>query len=236
MNLVKSLAVWSLSKGLQLPHAQLDRMGELAFLRRLLEQLRVDCVLDVGANRGQFARELRGIGFAGNIISFEPLPDVFDMLQAEFEGDAKWRGYNFALGGDHEFTFINVHETSLMSSLLETVGDTKGVRKQEIEVRRLDSILPELVSRLGVSGVFLKMDTQGYDLEVFKGASQCIEMIQGIQSELSIQPLYQNMPHYLEALQIYESAGFDLYNLSVVNRVANGGLLELNCFMRRRPQ
>jgi len=83
------------------------------------------------------------------------------------------------------------------------------------------------------SRVFLKMDTQGYDLEVFRGTSGCIDKIQGIQSELSIQALYKNMPHYLEVLEAYEAAGFDLYNLSVVNRVSNGGLLELNCFMRR---
>jgi hypothetical protein len=77
------------------------------------------------------------------------------------------------------------------------------------------------------------MDTQGYDLEVFRGASGIISKILGIQSELSIQPIYRDMPHYLEALEAYESAGFELFNLSVVNRVDTGGLLEMNCFMRR---
>ena len=77
------------------------------------------------------------------------------------------------------------------------------------------------------------MDTQGYDVEVFRGASGCIADVQGIQSELSVQPMYVGMPHYLEALTIYEAAGFDLYNLSVVNRMRDGGLLELNCFMKR---
>ena len=78
------------------------------------------------------------------------------------------------------------------------------------------------------------MDTQGYDVEVFRGASGCIGDVRGLQSELSVQPMYQGMPHYVEALDVYRTAGFDLHNLSVVNRTADGGFVELNCFMRRR--
>ncbi|MHB1232214.1 MAG: FkbM family methyltransferase [Burkholderiales bacterium] len=233
MSIIKSIAVWGISKGLQLPQSQLDRMSELSFLRRLLDQLQVDCVLDVGANRGQFARELRGIGYEGRLISFEPIASEFSVLEKRFEDDPKWRGYQIALGSKSESMSITIPKLTVMSSLLETEVAEKGTRKETVEVKRLDNVLPALVTEFGVSRIFLKMDTQGYDLEVFKGASGCIDMIQGIQSELSVQPLYKNMPHYLEALDAYEGAGFDLYNLSVVNRIASGGLLELNCFMRR---
>lgn len=233
MSIIKSIAVWSISKGLQLPQSQLDRMSELSFLRRLLDQLQIDCVLDVGANRGQFARELRGIGYKGRLISFEPIASEFSVLEKEFEDDPKWRGYQIALGSKLESMSITIPKLTVMSSLLETEVAEKGTRKETVEVKRLDDVLPALVTEFGVSRIFLKMDTQGYDLEVFKGASGCTDMIQGIQSELSVQPIYKNMPHYLEALDAYEVAGFDLYNLSVVNRIASGGLLELNCFMRR---
>lgn len=233
MSIIKSIAVWGISKGLQLPQSQLDRMSELSFLRRLLDQLQIDCVLDVGANRGQFARELRGIGYKGRLISFEPIASEFSVLEKEFEDDPKWRGYQIALGSKLESMSITIPKLTVMSSLLETEVAEKGTRKETVEVKRLDDVLPALVTEFGVSRIFLKMDTQGYDLEVFKGASGCTDMIQGIQSELSVQPIYKNMPHYLEALDAYEVAGFDLYNLSVVNRIASGGLLELNCFMRR---
>jgi FkbM family methyltransferase len=233
MNMIKSIAVWGISKGLQLPYPQLDRVTELSFLRRLLNQLGIDCVLDVGANRGQFARELRGIGYAGRIVSFEPIASEFLSLQKAFEGDAKWRGYQIALGSSSQSMSINIPKLTVMSSLLETAAIENGIRKEIVEVKRLDSILPALVTEFGASRIFLKIDTQGYDLEVFKGASGCTNLIFGIQSELSVQPLYKNMPHYLEVLHFYEAAGFDLYNLSVVNRIDSGGLLELNCFMRR---
>ena len=231
--LVKSIALRAVGKGLHLPHAQVDRLAELHFLRELLAQLRIDCVLDVGANRGQFAGELRGIGYSGQIVSFEPVSTEFLATQKNFEKDPKWIGFQFALGGKEESLSINVPKLSVLSSLLESVVPEHDAREELVQVRRLDGMLPELLKQLRCSRVFLKMDTQGFDLEVFRGAAGCMESIQGMQSELSVRPIYKKMPHYLEALAAYEAAGFDLYNLSVVNRVSNGGLLELNCFMRR---
>lgn len=232
-NLIKSVVVWGISKGLRPPQAPLDRINELSFLRDLLIQTKVDCVLDVGANRGQFARELRGIGYDGLIISFEPIGSEFLALKEQFKNDLKWSGYQVALGSKEESMSITIPKLTVMSSLLESTVAEIGARKELVKVKRLDNILPSLMKNFESSRIFLKMDTQGYDLEVFRGSSGCIDNIQGIQSELSVQPLYKNMPHYLEVLEAYEASGFDLYNLSVVNRVSNGGLLELNCFMRR---
>lgn len=218
---------------MRLPQAPFDRANELAFLKELLTQLSIDCVLDVGANRGQFARELRAIGYRGQIVSFEPISSEFLVMKKHFQDDSSWRGYQIALGSSASSMSVTIPSLTVMSSLLESIVPEKDARQEVVEVRRLDSILPSLLKDSGLSRVFLKMDTQGYDLEVFRGAAECMANIQGIQSELSIQPLYKNMPHYLEVLEVYEAAGFDLYNLSVVNRIDNGGLLELNCFMRR---
>lgn len=60
-----------------------------------------------------------------------------------------------------------------------------------------------------------------------------IQHISGLQSEISVRPLYHGMPHYLEALAVYEDAGFELFDLTVVTRTSEGGLQELNCFMKR---
>ena len=69
--------------------------------------------------------------------------------------------------------------------------------------------------------MFLKVDTQGYDVEVIKGAGERIAEIRGLLSELSVIPIYQNMPHYLDALRFYEELGFRLHSLHVVSRVGN---------------
>ncbi|MBN8452474.1 FkbM family methyltransferase [Accumulibacter sp.] len=232
-NVAKGFALWGISKGLSLPHGAIDRVSELMFLRRLLDQLQIDCVLDVGANQGQFASELRGIGYSGLIVSFEPVQEEFRILKERFRADPGWRGFSLALGSSTESKEIVISRLGVMSSLLEPINRRDVVRREMIEVRRLDSVLESELSDVQSSRIFLKMDTQGYDLEVFSGATGALDRVLGLQSELSVRPLYEGMPHYIQSLETYQSAGFDLYNLSVVNRIETGGLLELNCFMRR---
>jgi len=212
----------------------MERFSELVHLRRLLEILNINCVLDVGANRGQYARELREIGYRGHIISFEPIEGEFRTLCEAFKNDTKWEGYQCALGCENGSKPFHVNtRLSVLSSFLPRINEEHDVAVQEVEIRRLDSLFPALVEKIPNPRVFLKMDTQGYDLEVLAGAEAVINAIFGLQSELSVRPLYRNMPCYLDALTSYGDYGFELYNLSVVNRVVSGDLLEMNCFMKR---
>ena len=71
---------------------------QLAYLSKVLQSLRTDCVLDVGANAGQFALQLRSLGYTGLILSFEPDPQVFKELKQHSDGDARWHAFNLALG------------------------------------------------------------------------------------------------------------------------------------------
>jgi FkbM family methyltransferase len=239
-DIAKRAVLWSIGQGLRPPQTALDRISELAFLKQLLADLAIDCVLDVGANRGQFATELRKIGYTGYIVSFEPVKREYLKLQAAFRKDARWRGYQLALGSSDEMKPIMIPPyLTEMSSLLEPAAHARvggeNYQTEMVEVRRLDGVFASRLGDLPVSRIFLKMDTQGYDLEVFKGTSGCRTLIHGIQSELSVRPVYEGMPHYLEALDTYESAGFELDNFSVVARRSDGALVEMNCFMRRGP-
>ncbi|MBI1180131.1 MAG: FkbM family methyltransferase [Alphaproteobacteria bacterium] len=233
-DLAKRLALRVLRAGVAAPTAQAERFYELQHLRRLLTLLDVDCVIDVGANRGQFARELRGIGYRGRIVSFEPIGSEFAIMERAFADDPHWRGLRMALGREETTLPIRVAAMSVMSSFLTERGGRAAERTEEVTVGRLDRLFPSLVEGLADPRVFLKLDTQGFDLEVFAGAAGCLDHIAGLQAELSVQPLYEAAPDYLEALGAYEAAGLELYNLSVVNRLDDGAILELNAFMRRR--
>lgn len=231
----KKLALRTISAGMRLPESQLDKITELIHLKQLINLLGINCILDVGANEGQFALELRGIGFKGLIVSFEPLHGAFQRLQQTFSRDACWKGYQVALGRQSVQTKINViPHLTVMSSLLHTTSKWPNVQTEDITVRRLDEMFDAAVGNLTSPKIMLKMDTQGYDLEVFAGAQGCLESILGLQSELSVVPLYHGMPHYLEALSTYEEAGFELFDFSVVSRTKDQGLQELNCLMKRR--
>src|SRR5262245_26822768 len=90
----------------------------------------VELVLDVGANTGQFARSLRTDGYAGKIISFEPLSAAFAVLQHKCAQDRDWECHNLAIGDAEGSATINVSANSLSSSLLPV-----RARTLEIEPR-----------------------------------------------------------------------------------------------------
>ena len=230
---LKPLALRFVSAGLRLPERQVDRLIEMVRLRDLLRSLAVNCVLDVGANRGQFAGDLRAIGYAGEIISFEPVQNEFEALQRTFLRDTYWSGHQLALGSLDGTGTLTVPDATVFSSLLTPLSPMPGTTQTEVEVLRLDGLLPALLRHVTHPRVFLKMDTQGYDLEVFRGAENCLHWIVGLQSEISVVPMYAGMPHYLESLHEYEKHGYVLHHLAVVNRTSSQDLLELNCYMRR---
>jgi len=223
-----------ISAGLKAPENPLDRFIEFTMLKDLLAKLEIDCVLDVGANCGQFARHLRAIGYRGRIISFEPNPEEFTRLQRSFSRDPAWFGHPIALGKQTGTLQLKIPGLTVLGSFLDLQNDPSELRTTEVEVRRLDDLFPSLMAKAAAAKVFLKMDTQGYDLNVFDGAVGCISQIRGLVSEISVRPLYKGQPHYLESLLMYQRAGFDLYHLSVVNRGADGGVQELNAYLKRR--
>jgi FkbM family methyltransferase len=228
--LLRHAALYGASKQIRMPESPSNRYQEFFHLKELLKALEIDCVIDVGANTGQYVRDLRAMGYQGLIYSFEPVARSFRILEAQFRDDQRWHGFQMALGSQNARATINVVPSlTEMSSLLAPRGDW-GVEQEETEVRRLDEVLGEV---LNGTRTFLKMDTQGYDLRVFEGAAGCINWVRGLESELSVRPLYEGMPGYLEALSAYGESGFELSHLSVVARGPEDELFELNCFMRR---
>lgn len=59
MNLTKRLALQAVAAGIPIPEQSMERIAELVHLRRMIDLLSINCVLDVGANRGQFATASR---------------------------------------------------------------------------------------------------------------------------------------------------------------------------------
>jgi FkbM family methyltransferase len=232
--LIKSALFLSIRMGLDLSRPSVERVQDFCSLRRLLLRLKINCVLDVGANRGQFAHHLRQIGFTGHIVSFEPLPSEFALLSQSFKTDTRWRGLQLALGEHDGSVEINyIPDSSVMSSMLDLVHPPPNLQRLPIEVRRLDGLFPQLVTGLDNPRVLLKLDTQGYDLQVFRGAQGCLDQITGLYAELTVTRNYEQAPDYHEALETYERAGYDLMGLSVNSLSPTGGVHEFNCLMSR---
>jgi FkbM family methyltransferase len=227
--MLKGVALRALNAGVRLPQYNIDRVFEAARLRELLRLLRVDCVIDVGANRGQYASDLRVLGYTGEIISFEPVASEYEKLCDCFRKDRRWRGHRLALGSENKTAQMNViMNMTVMSSLLKPIVPQSHVNHETVEVRRLDDVLTTPANRC-----FLKIDAQGYDQEVFKGASGIMSKIVGMQTEVYVKPRYASASHYLDDLRLYEEAGFRLHAVTAVNRDEDGGIIGMNCFLRK---
>jgi FkbM family methyltransferase len=212
-------------------------------LQLLFAKLGIDCVLDVGANRGQYAQLLRKIGYSGHILSFEPVPEAYSELQRVMAGDRRWRGFPFALGDRDGVAPLHVSGgTSEASSFLEmneegpkVWGDHhRELRSAEVQVRRLDSILDDLVRDLPAPRIYLKMDTQGYDLAVVEGARGVLDRILALQSEIAERAFYHGMTPLPEALARYLAMGFVFTGIFPGNRDEDHlRVFEFDCVMMR---
>jgi FkbM family methyltransferase len=156
--------------------------AHLLGLRRWLDRARIDLVLDIGGNIGQFASALRYIGYRGDILSFEPIPDAFAALSRRMHGDERWHGVQIAIGDHVGEATLNIMDETVFSSFRprvtrnENASDTLR-EKLLVPVRTLESIIEEmkLVSRL--SRTFVKSDTQGFELSVLRGLGKHIDLV-----------------------------------------------------------
>jgi FkbM family methyltransferase len=190
----------------------------------ILRELEINCVLDVGANVGQFGRRLRRGGYEGRIASFEPLAEFATKLRRRAQKDRRWRVHEYALGDEDTTAEINATPGSSLSSLLpasefgkEWSKKLETSVKQEIRIRRLDNVLDEVLDGVSDPRVYLKLDTQGYDLLAFRGAGERLSDILAMQSEVSCLPIYEGMPELEEQLGAYRAAGFDLAGMYPVS-------------------
>jgi len=206
----------------------------------LLEKYEVNCVFDVGANAGQYGRRLRSLGYTGRIVSFEPTDEAFAKLEKAAENDPEWWVYPFALGREESSQSMHVGWAT-MNSLLPASDYGKDRyrrfardRTEEIEIRRLDAVLDEALAGLTDPRPYLKMDTQGYDLEVFAGAGDRIKEFVGLQSEVAVLRLYEGSPPMSEAIAAYEDHGFGITGMYPVTREdTTGRVVEFDCVMMR---
>jgi FkbM family methyltransferase len=185
---------------------------------RLLRSMDITVVLDVGANVGRYAAQLRRIGFGSRIVSFEPLAEPFAALAEAAARDSRWECRRQGLGSSDSTMKINVarnvHSSSMLKlneRVLQSAPDAAYVGTEQVGVVKLDTIWPQVI-REG-DRVYLKLDVQGFELEALKGAEASLPKISCIQAELSFVPLYEGSPTYTELIEYLGSRGFRLAGL-----------------------
>lgn len=180
--------------------------------RHALRGLSPDLILDVGANRGQFALFMRTMFPAVRVVSFEPIPAEASVFRRVLGGDEGVSLNEVALGEEAGRATIHLSGRADSSSLLP-IGElqrrlfpaTGEVGTIEVEVRRLDD-LPEVWT--GSRRALLKLDVQGYELGVLKGAIGTLKHCSYVYAECSDVALYDGQALVGEVREFLGGCGF----------------------------
>lgn len=196
----------------------LKRFGYNIDQRRLIEHYRevipynFAAILDVGANVGQFSREMLDVFPSADIYAFEPVAGCFEKLK-KISNKSNFHPLPYALGNQNGETTINVSSYSPSSSLLkmsnlhkEIFPYTAGEHTETIQIRRLDDITKELQLK---TLLLIKMDVQGYEKEVILGGSETFKKASVVFAETSFVPLYTGQPLAEEIRKLLGELGFE---------------------------
>lgn len=205
-------------------------------LESLFKDLSINTVIDVGANIGQYGKFLRSMGYQGEIYSFEPVREYYEQLLGESEGDDKWFAYNYALGSKSEEAEINVqHSMSSFHDFSDEFTSSHKVKRntETVAISTLnDFFFENFNADIHERKTYLKMDTQGHDLEVFKGGLKILDAIYALQSEVALKKLYKNIPGFSQSIDFYSSNGFDVTGLFPVSiNKKSKVIIEVDCVM-----
>jgi FkbM family methyltransferase len=182
---------------------------------QILNRHGIQTFLDVGANDGAYAIELLESGFAGSILSFEPLPAAWEALRRRAaQANSRWKvAPRVALSnqnGEAEFTEAGNKVSSSLLSMLDShiaaAPRSRPLGKITVQTMTLDDfLLRETVA----SPVFLKIDVQGAEMLVLEGATRTLQdVVVGVQVEMSLAPLYMGQPLYWEVDSFLRAKGF----------------------------
>jgi FkbM family methyltransferase len=188
-------------------------------LRKTLffNQNNFDCVIDIGANIGGFRDEVRSMGYNGLIFSFEPISELFNLLEIRKKSDEKWRVYKYAVGDKNDEIEINISSNLHSSSVLEILEEhtnaepsSKYIQREKVEQIALDGFKSNFSK---YSKIFLKIDTQGYEWNVLQGAKEFLKDVAVVQLEMSFVSLYKDQKLFNDIFTFLYHFGFEIYDV-----------------------
>ena len=182
-----------------------------------------DVVFDVGAYVGDFARACLDTWPLATVHSFEPL------VEPLVKDSDRWHWHRVALGADTDEAIMYRCEFLPSSSMLQMAElhkqafpYTRGGTLQKVVVRPLEDYAEHVYGR-----ALLKIDVQGYELEVLRGAEACLDRAQLLLLEVSYRRMYRNLPLAHDVIAHVGSRGFRICDVCTYEgRPSDGELMQ----------
>ena len=203
-------------KGTPARNLELGHIDSLELLE-MSRPLGIETIYDIGANVGTWSLLAKAVFPKASIQAFEPL----ESCRAAFlRNTAPVHGIDFhevALGPDDRVATMHVGAVTDTSSLLPPCGHAERERTAgcELLVRSLDAFV--VANRLPEPDL-LKLDVQGYELEVLKGTPKMLQRAKAVLCEVSFVPLYKGQCLFADVVTFMSLAGFSLWAFGLETR------------------
>ena len=176
-----------------------------------LQNLKIETIIDIGSNEGQFIQSITKILPGGRIYAFEPIPSCYTRL-IENTRTLQVKAFNCGLSDVNGHTEINVSNNLVSSSILgmkdlhrNMYPESAYQEKQTIELRRLDDVF---AAEAPPGNMLVKIDVQGYEEKVLTGGTQTIRKASAVIIETSFEPLYEGQWLFDNVYRYFMEAGF----------------------------
>ena len=186
----------------------------ISTLKDVLKESRIDAFLDVGSNKGQFTLAIKSLAPNKKIYAFDPLissKKSFDIIVKKLKN---LYFFSFAISDVCNIQKINIPMKKDSSSLLEIssfqknfFGTSNVLSHQKVNVITLDHwfILNNIKE---FNNGFLKIDVQGLEINVLRGANDLLEKFKYIYIELSFKEFYKSQILGREIINFLETKKF----------------------------
>ena len=181
-----------------------------------MDFVNTDLVLDIGANKGQFASELFNYGYNKELISFEPLSEAYEKLLKKSENNNNWTVYErCCVGADTKNIDVQISNLIGNSSILDikstkfNVNGSHYIGKENVKQITLASLNNSPLLK-NAKNVFIKMDIQGYEHFVLSKLAEVDYFVNGFFIELSLINLYDEQEDFLYICNQLKGFGYNL--------------------------
>ena len=201
-------------------------LANLYAMRRRKEIIGIDSIWDIGANEGQFAFMAHTVWPELPIYSFEPDPICFGKLDGTFkEFSISGRTFPCALGSEKITKSLIRYSESVNNSFLQRVDVKQDEQvKFEVQCATLDGVSEQI--QWG-RNAFLKLDVQGFELNVLAGAVDFLKRCRYVQIEVSFASTYHSGANADEVLRFMREHGFQCVEILDLLRNKQAGTRDI---------